>query len=62
MNRLEKSEKITQNTGKVGEFLTNVIYVYIEVILNCVLFAQMDQVFSLEKNVKKYTGKMEKKY
>ena len=26
LNRLEKSAKITQNTGKVREFQTNVIY------------------------------------
>ena len=29
--------------------------------MNCVLFAKMDQVFSLKKqNIKKYTGKMGK--
>ena len=52
LNRLEKSGKITQNTGKLREFQTNII---------CVLFAKMDQVFSLKnKTLKKNTGKMEK--
>ena len=28
LNRLEKSGKITQNTGNVGEFQTDVIYYF----------------------------------
>ena len=52
-DRLEKSREITQNTGKLREFQTNII---------CVSFAKMDQVLSLKnitlnkywKNGKKY--------
>ena len=50
---LEKSREITQNTGKLREFQTNII---------CVSFAKMDQVFSLKnKTLNKY-WKNGKKY
>ena len=45
LNRLEKSGKITQNSGKLREFEINII-------------AKMDQVFSLKKNIKKILEKM----
>ena len=35
---------------------------YFLVIMNCVLFAKMDQVFSLKNKTLKNTGKMEKRY
>ena len=58
MNRLEKSGKITQNTGKLREFHTFVICSDIK--MNCVLFAKMDQVFRLKnETLKKYFKKME---
>ena len=62
-NRLEKSGKITQNTGKLREFEINIIwYFYILFLVNCVFFAKMDQVFSKEnKTLKKY-WKIGKKY
>ena len=41
----EKSGKITQNTGKLREFLTNFICFFS---VNYVLFAKMDEVFSLK--------------
>ena len=43
LNRLEKSGKITQNTGKLREFLKNFICFFS---VNYVLFAKMDEVFS----------------
>ena len=53
LNRLEKSGKITRNTGKVREFQTNVVFS--DIYLNCVLFLIIDQVFSFKKqqNIKK---------
>ena len=44
-----KSGKITQNTGKLGEFEINIIDILSDIKMNCVLFAKMDQVFSLKK-------------
>ena len=46
LNRLEKSGKITQNTGKLREFEINIIDILSDIKMNCVLFAKMDQVFS----------------
>ena len=46
LNRLEKSGKITQNTGKLREFEINIIDILSDIKINCVLFANMDQVFS----------------
>ena len=43
LNRLEKSGKITQNTGILREFLKNFICFFG---INYVLFAKMDEVFS----------------
>ena len=43
LNRLEKSGKITQNTGKLE---INIIDILSDIEMNCVLFAKMDQVFS----------------
>ena len=55
MNRLEKSGKITQNTGKLREFEINIIDISSDIKMNFVLFAKMDQVFSLKKlSIKKY--------
>ena len=51
LTRLEKSGKITQNTGKLREFQTNIIcYSSVTAKLICVLFAKFDQDFSLKKN------------
>ena len=49
LNRLEKSGKITQNTGKLREFEINIIDILSDIKMNCVLFAKMDKVFSLKK-------------
>ena len=49
LNRLEKSGKITQNTGKLREFEINIIDILSDIKMNCVLFVKMDQVFSLKK-------------
>ena len=46
LNRLEKSGKITQNTGKLWEFEINVIWYFSYILMTGVLFAKMDQVFS----------------
>ena len=39
LNRLEKSGKTTQNTGKLREFQNDIW-------MNCALFAKMDKIFS----------------
>ena len=49
LNRLEKSGKITQNTGKLREFEINIIDILSDIKMNCVLFAKMGKVFSLKK-------------
>ena len=62
LNRLEKSGKITQNTGKLREFEINIIDILSAIKMNCVLFVKMGQVFILKKlsikkileNAKKY--------
>ena len=47
LTRLEKSGKITQNTGKLREFQTNVIcYSSVTAKLICILLAKFDKVFS----------------
>ena len=52
LNRLEKSGKITQNTGKIRIFQINVICYFTDIYMNCVLFGEMDKVFSLQKKNK----------
>ena len=43
----EKSGKITQNTGKLREFQTNIMcYSSVTAKLNCILLAKFDKVFS----------------
>ena len=49
LNRLEKSGKITQNTGKLREFEINIINILSDIKMNSVLFAKMDEVFRLKK-------------
>ena len=66
MNRLEKSGKITQNTGKQGisdkYYLIFLYIIFSDIEIKCVLFAKMYQVFSKEnKTLKKY-WKIWKKY
>ena len=47
----EKSRKITQNTGKLREFQTNIIcYSSVTAKLIYILLAKFDNVFSLKKN------------
>ena len=47
LNRLEKSGKITQNTGKLREFQTNIICYFLVIFkLTVYYFAKMHQVFS----------------
>ena len=47
LTRLEKSGKITQNTGKLREFQTNIIcYSSVTAKLICILLAKFDKVFS----------------
>ena len=47
LNWLEKSGKITQNTGKLREFQTNIIcYFLVKFKLTVYYFAKMHQVFS----------------
>ena len=49
LNRLEKSGKITQNTGKIRVFEIILFDIFNDIKMNCVLFGKMDQVFSLRK-------------
>ena len=47
LNRLEKSGKITQNTGKLRDFQTNIICYFLVIFkLTVYYFAEMHQVFS----------------
>ena len=47
LNRLEKSGKITQNTGKLREFQTNIIcYSSVTAKVICILLTKFDKVFS----------------
>ena len=47
LTRLEKSGKITQNTGKLREFQTNIVcYSSVTAKLICILLAKFDKVFS----------------
>ena len=55
MNRLEKSEKMTQNTGKL------IMLFFSDSQISGVLFVKMDTVFSYKNKNLKNTGKMEKK-
>ena len=51
LNRLEKSGKITQNTGKLREFQTNIIYYFLVIFkLTVYYFAEMHQIFSYKIN------------
>ena len=51
LNRLEKSGKITQNTGKLGEFQTNIIFYFLVIFKSTVYyFAEMHQIFSYKIN------------
>ena len=56
LNRLEKSGKITQNTGKLREFQTNIICYFLVIFkLTVYYFAKMHQFFNLKnKLLKKY--------
>ena len=57
----EKSGKMTQNTGKLREFQTNIKCYYSgRAKLICVLFAKLNEVFSLKRITEKNTGKLEK--
>ena len=50
LNRLEKSGKITQNTGKIREFQTNIIC-YFSVIFNYTVYCLLKLInFSVKKN------------
>ena len=61
LNRLEKSGKITQNTGKLREFQTNIICYFLVIFkLTVYYFAKMHQVFSLKNKLLKNTGKWKK--
>ena len=54
----EKSGKITQNTGKLREFQTNIIcYSSVRAKLICVLFAKFDNVFSSKRITEKILEK-----
>ena len=47
LNRLEKSGKITQNNGKLGEFQKKIyLLIFSDIQMNCVLLAKMDKIFS----------------
>ena len=49
LNRLEKSGKIAQNTGKTsGNFRKMLCYFLVIFRMNCASFAKMNQVFSLK--------------
>ena len=69
LNRLEKSGKITQNTGKLREFQTNIIFYFLVIFkLTVYYFAEMHQIFSYKRKLlKKYwkngknTGKVREK-
>ena len=51
LNRLEKSGKITQNTGKLREFQTNIIFYFLVIFkLTVYYFAEMHQIFSYKIN------------
>ena len=51
LNRLEKSGKITQNTGKLREFQTNIIFYFLVIFtLTVYYFAEMYQIFSYKIN------------
>ena len=63
LTRLGKSGKITQNTGKLREFHTNVIcYILVTVKWICVLFAKFDEVLSSKKTRGKKYWKNGKRY
>ena len=46
LNRLEKSEEIAQSTGNSGNCRQMLFIIFSNIEMNCVLFAEMDQVFS----------------
>ena len=51
LNRLEKSGKITQNTGKLREFQTNIIFYFLVIFkLTVYYFVEMHQIFSYKIN------------
>ena len=51
LNRLEKSGKITQNTGKLKEFQTNIIFYFLVIFkLTVYYFVEMHQIFSYKIN------------
>ena len=52
LDRLEKSGEIKQNTEKIRIFQINVICYFTDIYMNCVLFGEMDKVFSLQKKTK----------
>ena len=57
----EKSGKITQNTGKLREFQTNIIFYFLVIFkLTVYYFVEMHKIFSYKINFQKNTGKMEK--
>ena len=52
------SGKITQNTGKVGNFRQMLFIIFSDISMNCVLLAKMDQVFSSKSKTIKHTAKV----
>ena len=51
LNRLEKSGKITQNTGKLREFQTNIIFYFLVIFkLTVYYFVEVHQIFSYKIN------------